>query len=84
MSRPQTVVKPYSDPQTSPLGTQKDKNDPEIKSNSKFRIERNIEYESSSTTLLDPKTVVKPYSDPQTSPFGPIENWRLIFSLLVR
>ena len=50
MSRPKTVVEPYPNPKNSPLGPQKVKNDPKIKSNSKVRIERNIENESCSTT----------------------------------
>ena len=41
---------PTPTPQKSPLGLQKVKNDPKIKSNSKVRIERNIENESCSTT----------------------------------
>jgi len=40
---PKTVVEPYSDPQTSPFGPQKDKNDPKIKSNSNVRIQGIIE-----------------------------------------
>ena len=38
-----------SQPQNSPLGPQKVKNDPEIESKSNVRIEGNIEYESCST-----------------------------------
>ena len=34
-----TVVEPYSDHKTSPLGPQKDKNDPKIKSNSNVTIQ---------------------------------------------
>ena len=45
---PKTVVKPYSDPQTSPLGPQKVKNYSKIRLNG--RIERIIENESCSTT----------------------------------
>ena len=50
MNRPQTVFKPYPNPKNNPLGPQKLKNDPKIKSKSKVRIERNIENESYSTT----------------------------------
>ena len=38
-----TGVEPYSDPQTSPLGPQKDKNDPKIKVNLNVRIQGIIE-----------------------------------------
>ena len=41
---------PYSDPQTSPLGPQKDKDDPKIKSNLYVRIQGIIENEHRSTT----------------------------------
>ena len=47
---PKTFVELYSDPQTSLLGPQKDKNDPKIKSNSNVRIQGIIENESCSTT----------------------------------
>ena len=46
---PKTVFEPYSNSKNSPLGPQKVKNDPKIKSNSKVRIERNKENESCST-----------------------------------
>ena len=46
----ETVVEPYSDPQTSPLWPQKDKNYPKIKSNSNVRIEGIMENESCLTT----------------------------------
>ena len=42
---PKTVGEPYCDPQTSPLGSQKDKNNPKIKSNSKVTIQEIIENE---------------------------------------
>ena len=41
-----TLVEPYSNPQTSLLGPQKDKNDPKIKSKSNIRIEGNKENEN--------------------------------------
>ena len=50
LSRPKTVVEPYPNPRNSPLGPQKVKNDPKIKSKSNVRIEGNIENESCSTT----------------------------------
>ena len=65
------MVSPYHDPKNRPLGTQKVKNDPEIKSKSKVRIERNIENESCSTTLVDPKTVFEKYSGPKYNQLGP-------------
>ena len=34
-----TIFEPYSDPKNSPLGPRKVKNDPKIKSKSKFKIE---------------------------------------------
>ena len=40
---PKTVVEPYSDPQTSSLGPQKVKINPDIKSKSNVRIVGNIE-----------------------------------------
>ena len=43
--------------QKSPLGPQKVKNDPKIKSKSKVRIEENIENKSYSTSWVVPKTV---------------------------
>ena len=42
-SDPKTIVKSYSNPKKSPLGPQKVKNDPKIKSKSSVRIEANIE-----------------------------------------
>ena len=47
------------------------KNDPKIKSNSKVKIERNIENESCSTTWVYPKTVVETYTNHKNSPLGP-------------
>ena len=65
---PETVVEPYSDPQTSPLGPQKDKDDPKIKSNLYVRIQGIIENEHRSTTWVDPKTVFEPHIEPKNSP----------------
>ena len=47
---PKTVVEPYPNPKNSPLGPQKVKNDPKIKSKSNIRIEGNIEDETCLTT----------------------------------
>ena len=47
---PKKGVEPYPNPKNSPLGPQKVKNDPKIKSKSNVRIEGNIENESCSTT----------------------------------
>jgi len=69
--KPQNSFKPYSKPKNSPLGPQIVKNDPKIKSNSKVRMERNIENESCSTIWVDPKTVVEPYPNPKNSPLEP-------------
>ena len=46
---PKAVFETYPNLKNSPLGPEKVKNDPKIKSNSKVRIERNIENESCST-----------------------------------
>ena len=46
-------------PQKSKM-TQKIKNDPEIKSNLKVRIEETIENESCPTTWADPNTAYEP------------------------
>ena len=43
-------IRPHLNPKNSPLGSQKVKNDPKIKSKSNFRIKGNIENESCSTT----------------------------------
>ena len=71
MSRPQNICRPYSDPQTSRLGPQKYKNDPQIKSNSNVRIQGIIENESCSTTGVYPKTVFEPHIESKNSPLGP-------------
>ena len=71
MIRPQNSFKPHIEPKNSPLGPQKVKNDPKIKSKSNVRIERNKENESCSTTWVDPKLVVEPYPNPKNSPLGP-------------
>ena len=54
----------YPDPKNSPLGPQKVKNDPQIKSKSDVRIEKIKENKSCSITWVDPKTVFEPYPDP--------------------
>ena len=64
MSRPQNISEPYSDPQTSPFGHQKDKNDPKVKSNSNVRVQEIIEYKSCSTIWVEPKTVYEPHIEP--------------------
>ena len=64
---PKKVVQP----QTSPLGPQKDKNDPKTKSNSNVRIQLIIENESFSTIWVYPKTVVETYHNHKNSPLGP-------------
>ena len=62
---PKTVVEPYSNPKNSPLGPQKVKNYPKIKSKSNARIERNKANESYSTTWVESKTVFEPYPNPK-------------------
>ena len=66
-----TVVAPYSNPKISPLGPQKVKNDPKVKSKSNVRIERNKEDESCSTTWVDFKIVEDAYPNSKSSPLGP-------------
>ena len=68
---PETVFEPNPNPKNSPLGPQKLENNPKIRSNSKVRIERNIQNESCLTILVDQKTVVQPYLNPKNSPLGP-------------
>ena len=75
---PKTVFEPYPNPKNSPLWPQKVKNDPKIKSNSKVRIERNIENESCSTIWVDPKTVFDTFPNPENSPLGPPQNKKII------
>ena len=50
MSTPKTVFEPYPDSKNSPLGQQKVKNGPRIKSKSKVRIECTKENKCCSTT----------------------------------
>ena len=67
---PKTVFEPFPNLKNSPLGPQKVKNDPKIKSKVNVEIERNKENESCSTTLVDPKTVVEPYPSPKNATLG--------------
>ena len=57
---PKTVFEPYTYPKNRPLGSQKVKSYPKIKSKSNGRIEGTIENKSCSTTWVDPKTVFEP------------------------
>ena len=50
MIRPQTRLEPYPENKNSPLGPQKVKNDPKVKSKSNVRIGKNKEDEICSTT----------------------------------
>ena len=47
------------------------KNDPKIKSTSKFKTEETLGNEHCSTTLVDPKKLFEPYPGPKNSPLGP-------------
>ena len=67
---PKTVFELYIEPKNSPLGSQKFKDDPKIKSKSKVRIEGNIENESCSSAIIDPKTVFELNIEPENSPLG--------------
>ena len=58
---PKIGFEPYPDPKISSLGPQKVKNDPQIKSKSKVRLEGIIENESYSNTWVDLRTVFEPH-----------------------
>ena len=60
MRKPQNSFEPNPDPKNSPLGPQKVKNDPKIKSKSKVRIQEDIENKSCSATWGDSQTVFEP------------------------
>ena len=60
----------YPHPKNSPLGSQKVKADPKIRSKSKVRIIGTIE-KKLFIYMSRPKTVFEPYSDPKNSPLGP-------------
>ena len=64
---------PYPNQKNSPLGPQKVKNDPKIRSKSKGRISWTIENKSCSTKWIEPKTVFEHYPDPTPTirPLGP-------------
>ena len=66
MSRPKISVWTLPQPQNSPLGSQKVKNDPKFKSNQMWDLQEN---ESCITTWVD--LVVEPYSTPKNCPWGP-------------
>ena len=57
MCKVQKSFEPYSNPKNTPLGPQKFKNDPKIKSNSKVRIEGIIENGSCLTRWVDLKMI---------------------------
>ena len=65
-SHPDLLVIQHPNPENGPLGPQKVKNDPKIKSNWKVRIERIIE--NCSTTWIHSKTVFERYTDPNDYP----------------
>ena len=60
---PKPVFELFLNPENSPLGTQKVKNDPKIKPKLNVKIEGNIENGSCSTTWVEPKTVFEPFSN---------------------
>ena len=62
---------PYPNQKNSPLGPQKVKNDPKIRSKSKGRISWTIENKSCSAVWVGPETYFHPYPKPKNSPFGP-------------
>ena len=53
---PKKVFEPHIEPRNSPLGPQKVKNNPKIKSKSNIRIEENKKNKSYCTIRVDPKT----------------------------
>ena len=65
MSSPKRVFELFLNPKNIPIGPQKVKNDPKIKSKLNIRIERNKDNKSCSTIWVDLKTVVEPYSNPK-------------------
>ena len=71
MSRPQNSFWNLLQPQNNPLGPQKVKTDPTIKSKSNVKIERNKENESCSITWVGPKILVEPYPNPKNRELGP-------------
>ena len=68
LRRPQNSFEPHPDPKNRPLGSQKIKNNPKIKSESNVRIEGTKGNKSFSATWVDPKTVYEPNPDPKNSP----------------
>ena len=64
------MIESFSNPKYSPLGPQKVKNDPKIKSKINVGFERNKEKEICSTTWVDPKTVAEPCPKPKNSQVG--------------
>ena len=72
MSRPQNNCPTLLQPETSPLGPQKDKNNPKIKSNSNVRIQGIIENESCSNIWVDTQKQFLSI-EPKNSPLGPIK-----------
>ena len=62
MCRLQYSFEPYPGPKNIPLWSQKVKNYPKIKSDSKVRSEGIIENKSCSTAWVDLKTVLEPYT----------------------
>ena len=56
-------------PKNSPLGPQKNKDNPKSRSKLKVKIEVGIENKSLGSIKVDPKTASEPY--PKNSPLGP-------------
>ena len=68
---PKTAFEPYHNPKNSPLGPQKAKNYPKIRSTLKVRIQGSIGNKSYSAVWVDPRNVFEPYPNPKNSPLGP-------------
>ena len=71
VSRPQKPFWISPQTQKSLIGAQKAKNDPQIRSKSKVRIEGSIEDNSCSAIWVDQKSIFEPYTNPKVIQCGP-------------
>ena len=69
MSRPQNGSQTFPQPQNSPLGPQKVKNDHKLESKSNVRIGGNIENECCSTILVLPENFLNSHQPPILNPY---------------
>ena len=68
---PKNVFEHYFSPKISPLGPEKAKKNPKIRSKLKVRIEGSRENKSCLSEWVDPKNVFEPYYDPNLAHWGP-------------